>query len=148
MLFIVCSALLMYADSIHITCPYSFLTDVLSLDFLHITTSEIERMRRRSETNLRGYSARDKMAEAAEQEKVIDRAYYNLSCVPRAAILLFYVVLALVATCSDEIIHVLSSPAPRAVMQQAKHQEFDKNWTEDTRYVLFTQFVQHCAKLR
>ena len=32
--------------------------------------AEIERMRRRSETNLRGYSARDKMAEAAEQEKV------------------------------------------------------------------------------
>ena len=31
---------------------------------------EIERMRRRSETNLRGYSARDKMAEAAELEKV------------------------------------------------------------------------------
>eukprot|EP00598_Pedospumella_elongata_P007745 CAMPEP_0184985698 /NCGR_PEP_ID=MMETSP1098-20130426/14250_1 /TAXON_ID=89044 /ORGANISM="Spumella elongata, Strain CCAP 955/1" /LENGTH=481 /DNA_ID=CAMNT_0027509795 /DNA_START=37 /DNA_END=1479 /DNA_ORIENTATION=+ len=47
--------------------------------------AEIERMRRRSETNLRGYSARDKMAEAAELEK------------------------------------------------QAKHQEFDKSWTEDTR---------------
>jgi hypothetical protein len=32
--------------------------------------AEIERMRRRSETNLRAYSARDKMQEAAEQEKV------------------------------------------------------------------------------
>ena len=31
---------------------------------------EMERMRQRSETNLRSYSARDKMQEAAEQEKV------------------------------------------------------------------------------
>lgn len=52
--------------------------------------AEIEHMRRRSEANLRNYSARDKMQEAAEQEKVT-RAYGNLGIVFHSVYLTYYV---------------------------------------------------------
>lgn len=56
-------------------------------------------MRRRSETNLRGYSARDKMAEAAELEKVriycvfVTLCYTVLHCVTLCCSLLHCVAL-------------------------------------------------------
>lgn len=132
---------------------------VLFVLFLCSFCVEIERMRRRSETNLRGYSARDKMAEAAELEKVCSVLLFFLSVhqvvarfvcvvlecravVKERILILFF---EYISRCTFSLIVCKLYAAPLffficqnwflcCVLQQAKHQEFDKSWTEDTRY--------------